>query len=150
VLDRLPKKLQDEAKLRLRGVVYASSTQDAEREKASFESWSRELDQERVASVLDRDWDQMVTFFKYPEKHFRNIGTTNPVEAPFASVRLRTNAAKRFKKTDNATTVLWMMLMIAERRFKRLKAPELMKRVFEGTIYVDGKEKQIDKAGQAA
>ena len=42
------------------------------------------------------------------------------------------------------------MLMIAERRFKPLKAPELMKRVFEGVVYVDGKEKRVDKATQPA
>ncbi len=92
----------------------------------------------------------MITFFKYPQEHWRHIRTTNPVESPFASVRLRTNAAKRFKKVENATAVLWKMLMIAERRFKRLKAPKLMKRVFENSVYVDGREKELDKEHQAA
>ena len=150
VLDKLPKKLQEEAKLRLRRVVYASSKAQAEREKARFQTWCRKLGQERAASVLDRDWERMVTFFKYPEEHWRHIRTTNPVESPFASVRLRTNAAKRFKKVENATAVLWKMLMIAERRFKKLKASELMQRVFEGAVYIDGIEKLIDKATQAA
>jgi len=150
VLDKLPKKLQEEAKLRLRGVVYASSTREAEGEKSGLQSWCRERGQERAASVLDRDWDRMITFFNYPEEHWRHIRTTNPVESPFASVRLRTNAAKRFKKVENATVVLWKILMIAERRFKRLRAPELMKRVFEGVVYVDGREKQVDKTTIAA
>ena len=150
VLDKLPKKLQPDAKLRVRRVVYASSTQEAELKKARFQGWCREHGQARAASVLDRDWEQMITFFKYPEEHWRHIRTTNPVESPFASVRLRTNAAKRFKKVDNATAVLWKMLMIAQKRFKRLKAPELMKRVFDGVVYVDGREKQLDKQHQAA
>ncbi|MCD6326761.1 transposase [bacterium] len=136
--------------MRLRKVVYASSKAEAEREKARFQSWCRERAQERVASVLDRDWEQMITFFNYPEEHWRHIRTTNPVESPFASVRLRTNAAKRFKKVENATAVLWKMLMIAERRFRRLKASELIKRVFDGAVYIDGKEKQIDKTTKAA
>ena len=150
MLDKLPKKLQPDAKLRVRRVVYASSTQEAELKKARFQGWCREHGQARAASVLDRDWEQMITFFKYPEEHWRHIRTTNPVESPFASVRLRTNAAKRFKKVDNATAVLWKMLMIAQKRFKRLKAPELMKRVFDGVVYVDGREKQLDKQHQAA
>jgi len=150
VLDKLPKKLQPDAKVQVRRIVYTSSTRDAEREKARFKSWCRERGQERAASVLDRDWERMITFFNYPEEHWRHIRTTNPVESPFASVRLRTNAAKRFKKVENATAVLWKMLMIVERRFKRLKAPELMKRVFEGVVYVDGMEKHIDKQHQAA
>jgi len=49
------------------------------------------------------------------------------------------------KKVENATAVLWKMLMIAERRFKRLKAPELMKRAFEGVVYVDGRENSLTK-----
>lgn len=150
VLDKLPKKLQPDAKLRVRRIVYAPSMREAEREKARFQNWCRERGQERSASTLNRDWDQMITFFNYPKEHWRHIRTTNPVESPFASVRLRTNAAKRFKKVENATVVLWKILMIAERRFKRLKAPELMKRVFKGVVYADGREKQVDKEHQAA
>jgi transposase-like protein len=150
VLDKLPKKVQEEAKLGLQRVVYATSTAEAEREKRRFQTWCRELGQDRAASSLNRDWDQMLTFFQYPEQHWRHIRTTNPVESPFAGVRLRTNAAKRFKRVENATAVLWKMLMIAERRFKRLRAPELMNRVFQGTVYIDGKEKPIDKTTQAA
>ena len=52
---------------------------------------------------------------------------SHPVESPFAALRLRTDAAKRYKRVDGATAVIWKMLMIAERRFRRLKAPELMR-----------------------
>jgi hypothetical protein len=48
---------------------------------------------------------------------------SNPVEAPFAAVRLRTVAAKRFKKVDIATAVIWKTLLIAEKAFCRLDAP---------------------------
>jgi len=67
------------------------------------------------------------------------------VESAFASVRLRTDAAKRFKKVENATAVLWKMLMIAEKGSERLKAPELTNRVFEGVVYVDGRQQDVDK-----
>ncbi len=33
--------------------------------------------------------------------------TTNPIESPFAAVRLRTDAAKRFKNVENATALIW-------------------------------------------
>jgi len=45
------------------------------------------------------------------------------VESPFAGLRLRTNAAKRYKKTENAMAVIWKM-RLAEQRFHRLDAPE--------------------------
>ena len=53
------------------------------------------------------------TFFNYPRKYTMPIRTTNPVGSPFANVHLRTSAAKRFRKVENATAVLRKMLMIA-------------------------------------
>ena len=53
-------------------------------------------------------------------------------------MRLRTDAARRFKKVENAQAVIWKMLLVAEQRFRRLKAPGLMKDVYRGAKYVNG------------
>ena len=60
------------------------------------------------------------------------------MESPFASLRLRTDAAKRYKRVDRAIAVIWKMLMVVEQRFRRLNAPELMKSVYIGEKYEDG------------
>lgn len=60
------------------------------------------------------------------------------VESPFAAVRLRTTAAKRFKKVDGATVMIWKLLQVAENTFRRLNAPELLPTVYAGVRYVDG------------
>ena len=60
------------------------------------------------------------------------------VESPFAALRLRTDAAKLFKKVANATAVVWKMLLIAERKFPRLNSPELLPAVASGERYHDG------------
>ena len=52
---------------------------------------------------------------------------TNVVESPFAAVRLRTTAAKRFKRVESATALIWKLLLVAEKRFRRLDAPHLLK-----------------------
>ena len=44
---------------------------------------------------------------------WEHLRTTNPLESPFAALRLRTDAAKRYKRVDRATAVIWKMLMIA-------------------------------------
>ncbi len=79
-----------------------------------------------------------MTFYQFPREHWQHLRTTNPVESPFAALRLRTDAAKRYRRVDRATAVIWKMLMIAEKRFRRLKAPELMTDVYDGGQYVDG------------
>lgn len=40
----------------------------------------------------------MVTFYRFPKEHWTHIRATNAVESPFAALRLRTDAAKRFKR----------------------------------------------------
>jgi hypothetical protein len=39
---------------------------------------------------------------------------------------------------ENATAVIWKMLLVAQQRFRRLNAPELMKEIYRGAEYVNG------------
>ena len=48
--------------------------------------------------ALERDWERMVTFHHFPREHWQHLRTTNPLESPFAALRLRTDAAKRYKR----------------------------------------------------
>jgi putative transposase len=87
-----------------------------------------------------RDWERMVSFYQFPKEHWKHLRTTNIVESPFAALRLRTDAAKRYKKVANATAVIFKMLLLAEGRFRKLNAPERMKQVFLGVQFKDGIE----------
>ena len=63
-----------------------------------FKKWADDEGLERAARLLDTDWERMVSYYRYPQAHWRHLRTTNVVESPFAALRLRTDAAKRFKK----------------------------------------------------
>lgn len=67
------------------------------------------------------------------------------MESPFATVRLRTTAAKRFKKVENATVLIWKLLQVAESTFRRLKGTELLPAVYAGAK--DGKEVRLLSRG---
>jgi putative transposase len=67
-----------------------------------------------------------------------HLRTTNPVESPFAAVRLRTSAAKRYKRVENASAMIWKLLRVAEKSFRKVNAPELMASVAAGATYVNG------------
>jgi len=43
----------------------------------------------------------------FPKEHWKHLRTSNVVESPFAPVRLRTSAGKRYKKVENATALIW-------------------------------------------
>ena len=47
-------------------------------------------------------------------------------------------APKRFKKVANATAVIWKLLLLGERKFQRLHAPELLPEVWNGAQFVNG------------
>ena len=114
VLDRLPKREQAEAKDLLRKVVYAPTRADAVKARQAFSTrynpWYP-----KAVDVLEDDWDRVSAFYDFPEAHWKHLRTTNIVESPFASVRLRTSAAKWFKKVESATALIWKLLTVAKR-----------------------------------
>ena len=137
VLDRMPKREQPEARELLRAVVYAPTRAEAVKARQAFRKRYGPRYPKAVA-VLEEDFDRMVTFYDFPRAHWKHLRTTNVVESPFASVRLRTTAAKRFKRVESATALIWKLLTVAEKRFRRLDAPHLLPDVFEGRTFVDG------------
>ena len=138
VLDKLPKRQYEQGRLMLHNIPYAETRAEAERLRKVFTRWCGDHSYETAREAIERDWERMVTFYDFPREHWRHLRTTNPVESPFAALRLRTDAARRYKRVDRAIAVIWKMLMVAGKRFRRLHAPELMEDVYLGVKYKDG------------
>jgi transposase-like protein len=145
VLDCFPKRLRAEAAEQLKKIPYAETLEECERLKNAFVERYRK-DYEKAVGKLLADWDRMVTFYSFPKEHWPHLRTTNVVESPFASVRLRTDAAKRFKKVQNATAMIWKLLQVAEKNFRTLKGYWLLSDVYNGKTFVNGVEKQESRA----
>ena len=100
VLDKLPKRLRPRAKRALREVMYAPTKADAE---TAIEGFVGEFEAKypKATACLVRDQETLLTFFAYPAEHWRHLRTTNLIESPFATVRLRqrvtTGAGSRTK-----------------------------------------------------
>ena len=137
VVDAVPLKQQPTVQAAVQRIAAAESRREAERERQAFHRAFR-LRYPKASERLDRDWARMLTYYTFPKEHWRHLRTTNVVESPFAAVRLRTSAAKRFKKVEHATAIIWRLLRVAEQRFRKLNAPEQCKDVFHGTRYDDG------------
>lgn len=138
VLDRIPKKSQFQAKPLLKAIPYAETLRECEKLKAKFQDWCLRKNLPEAARLLDGDWERMVSFFSFPKPHWQHLRTSNVVESPFAALRLRTDAAKRFKKVESATAAIFKLLLVAEKHFRRLNAPELMREVYLGVPFEDG------------
>lgn len=144
VLDCFSKRLRAEAAEQLKQLPYAKTLTECERRRDAFVARYRK-DYPKAVEKLLADWDRMVTFFSFPKEHWPHLRTTNVVESPFSSVRLRTDAARRFKKVHNATAMIWKLLQVAEKNFRTLKGHWLLADVYSGKKFVDGVEKQESK-----
>ncbi|MEO7986421.1 MAG: IS256 family transposase [Gemmatimonadales bacterium] len=137
VLDVVATKHQPEVRLQLQEIASAETRTECERLKRAFaKAYARS--HPKAVERLDRDWDRMITYYAFPTAHWKHIRTTNVIESPFAAVRLRTGAAKRFKKVENATALIWKMLLVVEQHFRKLNAPHLLADVYAGIAYHDG------------
>lgn len=138
ILTKIHKRSQPQARIMLRAIPYAETVEEAVRLKDVFQKWCRARGLHPAAELIDRDWERMVSFYRFPKDHWRHLRTSNAIESPFAALRLRTDAAKRFKKVENATAVVFKMFLVAEKRFRKLNSPELLKEVFLGVKFHNG------------
>lgn len=145
VLDCFPKRIRSEAGEYLKRIPYAETLSECERLRDAFVD-RYQKDYPKAVEKLMSDWERMVTFYSFPKEHWVHIRTTNVVESPFSSVRLRTDAAKRFKKVQNATTMIWKLLQVAEKNFRTLKGYWLLSDVYKGKMFIDGVTKHETKA----
>jgi len=137
VLNALAKKDQPEAAKRLSAMMYATSRTACERKRDEFLLRFKKTDP-KACATLTRDWERLVSFFDYPQEHWIHLRTTNIVESPFHAVRLRTDASRRFKKVENAEAMIWKLLMVAQKSWRALNAPHLMRHVYDEKVFKDG------------
>lgn len=145
VLDCFPKRMRAEAGEYLKRIPYAETLSECERLRDAFSARYRK-DYPKAVEKLFADWDRMVTFYSFPKEHWTHLRTTNVVESPFSSVRLRTDAAKRFKKVESATVMIWKLLQVAEKNFRTLKGYWLLPDVYRGKTFVNGLMNDDSKA----
>lgn len=137
VLDCFPKRIRSEAAEQLKQLPYAETATECTKLRDAFlNRYQKEYS--KATQKLTTDWERMTTFYSFPKEHWSHLRTTNVVESPFSSVRLRTDAARRFKKVQNATAMIWKLLQVAEKSFRALKGFWLLPDVYAGKEFVDG------------
>ena len=92
----------------------------------------------------------MIVFFRFPQRYWKHLRRSNPVEFPFAALSMRSKAAKRFRKVENAAAGIGKFLLTAEKKFRGLDSPDGVQVVSEGERFVAGNQvKQADREAAA-
>jgi len=137
VLDKLPKRLQPAAKRALREMMYAESRAEAEALVERFDSAYVAKYPKAVAS-LTRDQEYLYTHFDFPAEHWKHIRSTNVIESAFATVRLRQRVTKGAGSRTKGLTMVFKLLEMAQQRWRKLNAPQLLPLVLAGARFRDG------------
>ncbi len=139
ILDRLPKRLQPEARQRITAIWSSPTREGAEQERDATVTWLRGAGQADAADTLLRDWDDLVTFYDLPAEHWRHIRTSNVVESVFAGVRLRTDVAKRARVRENALHLVFKIVQRLAGSWRQLNGgATLMTLLLTGARFRDG------------
>jgi transposase-like protein len=146
VLDKLPKRLQGKAKEALHEVMYAESREAAQE---SIERFARDYEAKypKAVASLRRDEELLLTFFDFPAEHWQHLRTTNVIESPFATVRLRQRATKGAGSRRKGLMMAFKLLEMAQKRWRRINGAQLVPLVRAGVRFIDGIQAERD-AGQ--
>ena len=147
VLDKLPKRLQGQAKAALQEIRESATRKDAESEIDRFEE-TFGAKYPKAVEALRRDQDRLLTFYDFPAKHWKHIRTSNPVESTFATVRLRQRVTKGPGSRKRGLLMAFKLLDMAGQRWRKLNAYELLPLVRAGVEFVDGV--QLERSSRKA
>jgi transposase-like protein len=151
LLDKLLRRLHGEAHGRLHAIYEAPTRADCARLRAAYCVELRAKGQSQAAECLERDWEDFVTFYDFPEEHWLHLRTSNPIESVFSGVRLRTNAVRRRRVRENALYLVFKLVMRLSTNWRAINGRNQLSLLLAGDRFVDGRlQHQPTQEGAAA
>jgi transposase-like protein len=137
VLDKLPKRLQPEAKQKLHDIWMADTKQHA---NEAFDLFVKTYQAKypKAVECLVKDREVLLAFYDFPAEHWIHLRTTNPIESTFATVRLRTKKTKGSGSRKACLTMVYKLMESASKKWRQLNGSGLMPDVIQGVRFVDG------------
>jgi len=137
VLDKLPKGLQGKAKSMIHGMYMAETKENALKTYRHFvDVYSDKYP--KAVECLKKDEEVLFSFYDFPAAHWIHIRTTNPIESTFATVRLRTARTKGCGSRIATLTMVFKLVMEAQKNWRRLTGSSIIPMVLSGKKFVDG------------
>ena len=139
MLDKMPKSVQPHAKGMIHE-MYLSPTK--EMALKAYEAFVRlyTVKYPGACKCLEKDKDQLFSFYDFPAEHWAHIRTTNPIESAFATVRHRTRQTKGCGNRIATLTMVYKLAKAAEKGWNRLRGFALLPKIVAGIKFKDGEE----------
>jgi putative transposase len=121
VLSYVPKKQWQQVRPELKAIFYQESREAADQEVAAFCEKYASVYPSAVA-CLKRDLEACLTFYAFPDKHWKTIRTTNVIERLFNEVKRRSHKMAAAFRNENSC-LLMFYAVIRSLRFQRISMP---------------------------
>jgi putative transposase len=92
----------------------------------------------KAVATLEQDAEALLTFFDFPAEHWKHLRTSNVVESPFATVRLRQRVTKGAGSRAKGLLMAYKLLAMAQARWRGLDGAHMLPLVRAGITFVDG------------
>jgi len=137
ILDKMPKSVQANSKRLIHEMYMAETKENALTAYHRFIK-TYEGKYPKAVKCLEKNYDQLFTFYDFPAMHWQHIRTTNPIESTFATVRLRTRRTKGCGSSQATLTMVFKLVKEAEKRWRRLRGYKWIPFVVSGEKFIDG------------
>jgi putative transposase len=99
-------------------IYRAANLQQAQR---AFRRWAGRWRTRRPKAVacVERDLEQLLNFFRMPEKHWKKVRTTNVIERAFREVRRRTRPMSSFTNPDSCERIVFGVIHHLNRSWEK-------------------------------
>ncbi len=134
VLDKLPKGVQPAAKKHLHEIYLAATSEEAEKAFDFFVDLY-EAKFPKAVNCLKKDKQELLSFYDFPAEQWLHLRTTNPIESTFATVRLRTHKTKGAGSVSACLAMVFKLMLVAEKRWRRLLGYQLIADVINGVEF---------------
>ncbi len=137
VLDKLPKRLQAEAKQKVHA-IWMAETREAAGDAFDLFIDTYQAKYPKATECLRKDRDVLLAFYDFPAEHWIHVRTTNPIESVFATVRLRHRRTKGNGSRTACLAMVFKLMQSAEKHWRLLNGSKLLPEVIAGIPYING------------
>lgn len=139
VLNALPKSVQPKAKQALQDIWRADTKAAAEHAFDVFVE-TYEPKYPKATACLQKDREELLTFYVFPAQHWQSLRTTNPIESTFGTIRHRTKQTNGCLTRDGMLHMMYKLGQCAEKTWRHLRGFQQLPKVIEGIQFTDGIE----------
>ena len=123
ILAYIPKRQQDQVRLELKAIFYQDNRQEADQVADRFIEKYAAIYPSAIA-CLKRDWEACLTFYSFPDEHWKFIRTNNVIERMFGEVKKRSKKMASAFRNENSC-LLMFYAVIRNLKLRRISVPAL-------------------------